>query len=85
MNKLDTSAYREAFQAIFSKVKQYHPDFKVGKTLSGIICDWSDTQMRGLEEVIGVKVTHSVVKGCQQVSHILYTPVPPPQIFPLMY
>lgn len=63
--KLDSSAYKDMFQALFSKVKEYHPKFEVGKTLNGIICDWSDTQLRGLEEAVGVNVSKQVVKGCQ--------------------
>ena len=64
-NKLDSPAYKDAFQAIFSKVKEYHPDFEVGKTLNGIICDWSDTQLKGIEQAVGLEVANRVVKGCQ--------------------
>ena len=54
----------------FPKSKSYHPHFEVGKTLSGIICDWSDTQLKGLEKSAGVEGTNQVVKGCQ-VRYIL--------------
>lgn len=59
------SAYKDAFQTIFSKVKEYYPNFGVGTTLNGIICDWSDTHLNGLEQAIGVDVANRVVKGCQ--------------------
>lgn len=49
MNKLDASAYRYAFEAIFHQVKKNHPEFRVSKTLNGIIADWSDTQLQGLQ------------------------------------
>lgn len=44
MNKLNAEAYCQAFQAIFTQVKAVKPDFEVGKSLKGIIADWSDTQ-----------------------------------------
>ena len=42
MNRLDASAY---FEATFNEVKKKHPNFGVGKTLKGIVADWSDTQL----------------------------------------
>ena len=39
MNKLDASAYRHVFEAIFNQVKKNHPEFGVGKMLNGIIAD----------------------------------------------
>ena len=65
MNKLDTSAYKHAFEAIFNQVKKSHPEFRVGKTLNGIIADWSDTQLQGLQAAIGEEEANKVVKGCQ--------------------
>ena len=65
MNKLDASAYRHAFEAIFNQVKKNHPEFGVGKTLNGIIADWSDTQLQGLRAAVGEEEANKVVKGCQ--------------------
>ena len=65
MNKLDASAYRHAFEAIFNQVKKNHPEFGVCKTLEGIIADWSDTQLQGLQAAIGEERANKVVKGCQ--------------------
>ena len=65
MNKLTAEAYREAFKAAFSAVKSDHPEFEVGKTQQGILTDWSDTQLRGIEEATSKKKTAKVVKRCQ--------------------
>lgn len=65
MNKLDATSYTHAFNAIFSKVKEVYPTFEVGKTLKGIIADWSDVQLQGLRRAIGEEKTDQVVKGCQ--------------------
>ena len=42
-----------------------HPAFGVGKTLKGIIADWSDTQLQGLQDAVGEERANNVVKGCQ--------------------
>ena len=65
MNKLDAAAYAAAFQAIFDCVKKSCPHFGVGKTLKGIITDWSDAQICGLKAAIGEDNTNKLVKGCQ--------------------
>ena len=62
LNKLNADAYR---QAVFNQVKKYYIGFEVGKTLNGIITDWSDTQLNGLELAIGKETTNLVTKGCQ--------------------
>jgi len=65
MNKLDSDAYKCAFEAIFGQVKAHHPEFRVGKLLKGIITNWSDTQLKRLQSVIGEETASQVVKGCQ--------------------
>lgn len=65
LNKLTTEAYCECFKAIFSTVANNHPSFSVGKSLVGIIMDWSDQQFNGLEQAVGKDVAEAVVKGCQ--------------------
>ena len=71
LNRLDTAAYTECFRTIFSAVREDHPSFAVGKTLLGIITDWSDQQYNGLAEVVGTEVAEEVVKGCR-VSLYIY-------------
>ena len=58
-------AHKQCFKALFDSVKKSDHSFKVGKTLKGIILDWSDAQLGGLKEVVGDDVASSVVKGCQ--------------------
>ena len=65
MNKLDAMAYSSAFQAIFDSVKTSCPHFGIGKTLEGIITDWSDAQLHGLQAALGEELANCVIKGCQ--------------------
>ena len=65
LNRLDASAYETCFGALFKRVKELHPEFSVGKTLLGILADWSDTQIKGLENVLGSDTISLVMKGCQ--------------------
>ena len=65
-------------------VQKKHPYFGVGKTLKGIIADWSDTQLQGLQEAVKsaklrtklavLIITHR--SSCNYVAFILYDPVP---------
>ena len=65
LNQLDASAYTTCFDALFRKVTELHPGFKVGETLLGILADWSDTQVKGLENALGKENVSKVMKGCQ--------------------
>ena len=56
MNRLNTVAYTEAFEAVFCTVE---------KTLQGIVVDWSEQQLNGLEAVLGKETAEKVIKGCQ--------------------
>jgi hypothetical protein len=67
LNKLNADAYKQAFEAIFRCVKKEHSGFEIGKTLKGIIADWSDTQLHGLQLAIGEETTSKIVKGCQVI------------------
>ena len=49
-------------------VKADHPKFTVGKTLYGVIVDWSDAQIRGLKEAVGSELAMGIIKGCQVCS-----------------
>ena len=65
ISKLTSEAYKEAFRAMFSTIKADHPKFTVGKTLYGVIVDWSDAQIRGLKEAVGSELAMEIIKGCQ--------------------
>ena len=53
-----------AFKLMFDTCHQEHSHFRVGGTLKGIIVDWSDTESKGLWEVIGEETAELVLKGC---------------------
>ena len=65
MDKLDSSAYEAAFHSIFTHTKKNHPEFDVGKTMKGIVDDWSDTQMNGLKLAIREAKANEVVKAAR--------------------
>ena len=69
LNRLDAAAYATCLKAVFQKVKEPNPSFTVGETLLGILADWSDTQLKGLEDAIGKEVVAKVMKGCQVCTH----------------
>ena len=46
-NKEDSDFYSSAFQAIFRLCNEDNTDFAPGKTLKGIVLDWSDTERKG--------------------------------------
>ena len=65
MNNLTTEAYKQSFSAIFKTTSTRIPAFSVGGSLEGILVDWSDAQLTGLEQAVGKDVADKVVKGCQ--------------------
>lgn len=65
LNRLDTDAYAQCFEAIFDQVKKDDPTFKVGDTLTGIIADWSDQQASCLDRAVGKSLAGEILKGCQ--------------------
>lgn len=64
MNKLDSAAYTFAFRALFDCAKKSCPNFGIGKTLKGIVADWSDAQLQGLQGAIGEDQANKMMKGC---------------------
>ena len=52
-NIKDSEFYASAFKAVFKQCEQIHKEFGVGKTLKGIVMDWSYTKRSGLQTVIG--------------------------------
>ena len=65
MNSLTAVAYEQVFKSIFDTVHCDHPSFVVGKSLQGIITDWSDTQRRAIEQATSPETASRVLKGCQ--------------------
>ena len=74
LNRLDAAAYATCLKAVFQKVKELNPSFTVGETLLGILADWSDTQLKGLEDAIGKEVVAKVMKGCHNNTSLMVIP-----------
>lgn len=64
MNKQDSSAYGLAFSKLFSKCKCDHAEFEVGKTLQGVVIDWSEAEMKGLGIAVGSELAKKLLRGC---------------------
>ena len=60
-NKESSEFYRLAFKLMFDTCQRDHSNFKVGESLKGIIVDWSDTEAKGLREVVGEDTAERVV------------------------
>ncbi len=65
MTREDHSAYALGFRKTFDKCKREHKEFELGKTLLGVVIDWSDAEMRGLREAVGTEMATKLLKGCQ--------------------
>ena len=64
LDRITAEAYQHCFTAIFDTTKRDHPSFEVGKSLQGLVVDWSDQQMKRLEGAVGADVASKVAKGC---------------------
>ena len=62
LNRIDTDAYAQCFK---TRVKDDHPTFQIGQSLTGIIADWSDQQVNGLTKAVGKPIADVILKGCQ--------------------
>ena len=57
-------AYALAFRKTFEKCKLLHPDFEPGRTLKGIVLDWSDAEICGLRKAVGKDTADQLLRGC---------------------
>ena len=46
MNKQDANAHALAFKKTFDACKESYPEFSIGKTLLGVVVDWSDAEIQ---------------------------------------
>lgn len=65
LDRLTAEAYEHCFKSVFATAKETYPQFEVGKTLLGVILDWSDQQIKGLEGAVGKETAAMVAKGCR--------------------
>ena len=49
-------------------VENSHPGLQLGKTLQGIVVDWSEQQLNGLE--VGKETTEKVIKKLPSLFHL---------------
>ena len=65
LDQQGASAYELAFRKMFDKCKQVDTAFVLGKTLLGVVTDWSDSEIKGLKNVVGEETAGELLKGCQ--------------------
>ena len=65
MTKQDASAYSLACSKTFNKCKHSNSDFEPGTSLLGIVVDWSDAGIKGLESAVGKELAVTLLKGCK--------------------
>ena len=65
MTREDHNAYALGFRKTFEKCKRDHQEFELGKSLLGIVIDWSDAEIRGLRDAVGIEMAKALLKGCQ--------------------
>ena len=65
MTREDHNAYALGFRETFEKCKRDHQEFELRKSLLGIVIDWSDAEIRGLRDAVGIEMAKALLKGCQ--------------------
>jgi len=56
-------ALQSSIAIMFRTCQERHPSFKVGTTLKGIVMDWSDSEVKGLREVVRDEISEIVLRG----------------------
>ena len=65
LDKQTAEAYTLAFRKMFDHCSQSSKTFEDGKTLLGIVIDWSDAVAAGLNLAVGEHKTAELLKGCK--------------------
>ena len=65
ITKQSKDAYALCFKVMFDRCKRDNPEFDVGKTLLGVIIDWSDAEAEGLRLAVGEEIANLLLKGCK--------------------
>ena len=65
ITKQTREAYAFCFKLMFDICKKDNPEFVVGKTLLGVVIDWSDSEAEGLKLAVGEKTANLLLKGCK--------------------
>ena len=64
LDKQDASAYALAYRKTFETCKSKFDSFEVGKSLLGVVIDWSDAEIKGLGNAVGQNLASTLLKGC---------------------
>jgi len=59
------AAYALAFFKLFTKCQSCYSNFELGRSLIGVITDWSDAEVNILKKFAGDKVAIQFLKGCR--------------------
>ena len=65
MDKQDAEAYALAYSKTFARCKAEIKDFELGKSLLGIVIDWSDAEIKGVKKAVGESMASTLLKGCR--------------------
>ena len=65
LDKQTAEAYALAFRKIFDHCSQSSKIFEVGKTLLGVVIDWSFAEAAGLNLAVGEHKAAESLKGCK--------------------
>ena len=65
INQQSSNAYGLGFRKLFEKYQIADESFEVGGTLQGIVTDWSDAEINGLQSVVGKETGMKLLKGCK--------------------
>ena len=65
LDRQDMVAHAIGFKKLFDQCKVSCPNFNIGKSLLGIVTDWSDTEIAGLKHVVGEETATQLLKGCK--------------------
>ena len=55
---------------MFLKSSSVCSDFQPGSSLIGVLIDWSDAEMKGLQRAVRKSVADALLKGCNHVEYI---------------
>ena len=65
LDKEGSKGYGLAYKKMFEKCSSDYPEFEVGKSLKGVVTDWSDAEIAGLRSAVGEDLGSKLLKGCQ--------------------
>ena len=65
LDQQNATAYGLGFKKLFEQCKQADTNFTIGETLLGVVTDWSDAEINGLRDVIGLETASKLLRGCK--------------------